>query len=270
MEIEYGKSDSIKTPPRRSTKFLEFAKMKARKKFISTLFRTINRYRAHKFQELQKLSKFQAFLKILSKYLNPPLKQKIFWLLKQRDSELAQLLSNLTLSINTLSSIFSNFKLRNLSASFHRVLYYKKKPSFTEPATDINQILAFYYGQVSKTLLRFERKMKSREEIWKDRAYMKILAYSKWLKFLSPYPSRNSSPSKSPSLSPNISPFKAEKNLSPYSPDRYKLIPKFNRSNPNYFRLFKMFTFIDQNKFMAQVKSFKIWKFHYLVDSLSM
>ena len=270
MEIEHWKSNSIKTPPRRSMNFLEFAKAKASKKFISTLFRTINRYRARHFQELQKLIKIQVFLKILSKFLTPPLKQQIFWLLKQRDSELPKLNSNLTQFINTLSSIFSNFKLRNFSASFHKVLYYKKKPSFTEPATDINKILAFYYGQVSKTLLRFERKMKNREEIWKDRAYMKILAYSKWLKFLSPYPSRNSSPSKSPSLSPNISPFKTEKNLSPYSPDRYKPTPKFNRSNPIYYPLFKMFTFIDQNKFMAQAKSFKIWKFHYLVDSLSM
>lgn len=266
MEIE--KTNLVKKNPNRPKNFLEYAKMKASKKFISTVFRTINRYRARHFQGMQKLIVMQTFLKILSKHLNPPLKQQIFWLLKQKESDLPYIQSSTTEIINTLSSIISNTRLRKLSSSFFAIFYYKKKASFSEPLADIEKIVGFYYGQVTRTLLKFEKKMKNREEIWKDRAYMKILSYARWLKYLSPYPSRNSSPSKSKSNSPNPSPLKSSTLPCPYSPEKYKPIPKFNRSNPIYYPLYKMFTFLDQNKFMARAKSFKLWKFQYLSHSL--
>lgn len=268
MEIENGNQNLVKKPLNRPKNFLEYAKMKAGKKFISTLFRTINRYRARHFQGIQKLIILQTFLKTLSKYLNPPIKQQIFWLLKHKESDLPYIQSSTAEIINTLSSVISNSRLRKLSASFFSILYYKKKPTFSEPSTDIDKIVAFYYGQVNRTLLKFEKKMKNREEIWKDRAYMKILAYARWLKYLSPYPSRNSSPSKSNSNSPNPSPLKSSALACPYSPEKYKPIPKFNRSHPIYYPLYKLFTFLDQNKFMVRAKSFKLWKFQYLAESL--
>lgn len=267
MEKENLKLEPRASTPNKARHLIEFGKSRAIKKFISTVFRTINRYRSRLFQSFQKVLKVHYFLKILSNYLNPTQdKFEAFWFLKH-SNPLNQELS-LSQLFSTLSEISSTFTTRMKSACFHRIMFYRKNVFISAPEKTFPQIKNFYFREVEKSFLNLEKRMKNHELISINRAYMKIIAYYKYLKSLSMFPYRNS-PSKSPQSSPSSSPLKSMVARSSYSPERYKMVPKSNRSNPLYYPLFKMIVFIEQNSFMACAKSFKLWKFQQLLYSIN-
>ena len=262
MELEDPKLEPIR--PRKIQNLILFTRSKALKKFISTVFRTINRYRSKIFQTCQKTIKLQFLMKTLAKHINPLIQLQVgFWYLRQDDPVPPELRLNHLFS--AVSSVTSSFSLRLKSSSFHRLLYYKKNSFITAPEKNFIQIKQFYLKSVTKSLICLEKRMKNHEIISKNRAYMKIIAYYKYLKSLSLYPARNSL-HKSPQASPSESPMRPS---SSYSPSRYKLVPKFNRSNPLYYPLYKMFVFIEQNTFMSMATSFKLWKLQVLLLNLT-
>ena len=262
MEIEEPNIEPIR--PRKIQNLILFSRSKALKKFISTVFRTINRYRSKIFQTCQKTIKLQFLIKTLAKHINPLIQLQVgFWYLKQNDPVSPELRLNDLFSV--LSIVTSSLSLKLKSSCFHRLLYYKKNSFITAPEKNFLQIKEFYFKSVTKSLICLEKRMKNREVICKNRAYMKIIAYYKYLKSLSLYPARNS-PHKSPQSSPSESPMRPS---SSYSPNRYKLVPKFNRANPLYYPLYKMFAFIEQNAFMSVATSFKVWRLQVLLSGLS-
>jgi hypothetical protein len=266
MEPSSQKLEPRSLTPNKAKHLIEFGKSRAIKKFISSVFRTINRYRSRLFQNFQKVIKVQFFLKTLSKFLNPTRKKfEAFWFLKQLDPSSEEL--KIIQLFSTLSKISSNFTSRIQSACFHRILFHRKSVFISAPEKTFLQIKNFYFKEVEKSFLKLEKRMKNHELISKNRAYMKIIAYYKYLKSLSLFPYRNS-PSKSPQNSPSASPMRMVPRSS-YSPERYKVVPMSKNSDPLYYPLFKMVVFIEQSNFMACAKSFKFWKFQKIFYSIN-
>ena len=107
----------------------------------------------------------------------------------------------------------------------------------------------YYNRQMKAHLLKLEKKMRIKQEITKNRAYLKIIAYSKALKHSSPFKSKLSTPIKSPM----------------FTPERFSSVKTKPATSPLFYPLHKLMIFINQNHYMSTVKFFKLWKVQVLL-----
>ncbi|OMJ86570.1 hypothetical protein SteCoe_11854 [Stentor coeruleus] len=241
--------------------FLEYAKGKAQKKFVSTLARNINQYRSRTFQSFNlstKLNlltrKLESVLELHSHYNN------FFQILKQQANQDSKkpLGSPFTPRFSKaspaffLSKLIKRFYLKTISNTYFHLIYNNPKLlSYVDSNIKRSAFSkTFYIKEMKKRLSKFERKMKRRQDITRSRAYLKIMAYFKALKFASPFRSRSNSPF-----------LNMTGRVSCYTPDVIRNSGEFKiSSNPLYLPLYKMVEFFDQHWFMISVVAYKRWK----------
>ncbi|OMJ72840.1 hypothetical protein SteCoe_28608 [Stentor coeruleus] len=241
--------------------FLEYAKGKAQKKFVSTLARNINQYRLRTFlsfnlstkitsltkklvSALQMHSHYTNFFQILKQLTNKNSKKPLDPLFTPRFSK--------TSSSFSLSKLLKRLYLKTISNTYFCLIYNNHKLiSYID--SNIKRTAfskTFYIKEMKKRLSKFERKMKRRQDITRCRAYLKVMAYSKALKFASPFRSRSNSPF-----------LNMTDRLICYTPEVPRISDEVKMSaNPLYLPLYKMVEFFDQHWFMISVVAYKRWK----------
>lgn len=241
--------------------FLEYAKCKAQKKFVSTLARNINQYRLRTFQSFNLSTKitsltrklesalhlhshYNNFIQILKQLTNQDSKKPLDPPFTPRFSK--------TPPVFSLSKLLKRLYLKIISNTYFHLIYNNPKLiSYID--SNIKRTAfskTFYIKEMKKRLSKFERKMKRRQDITRCRAYLKVMAYSKALKFATPFRSRSNSPFT------NVT-----DRRSCYTPEIVRNSDEVKMSmNPLYLPLYKMVEFFDQHWFMISVVAYKRWK----------
>ena len=253
--------------------FLDYARTKAGKKLCNSILRSIDRYRLSIFHCILLFSKLKAFTSKLDRGLSiSKFKKEIFSMISYTDS------SNVSLNIGgsvlyhdaeTLLSLchcVEKLRLKMFYHSFSRILYFNQKIDVEESRSprDIPLIEAFYRKTLNNHLIKLEKRMKNKQEIMKNRSYLKIISYSKAVKHASPFKPKNTTPTKDDMCTPDRTP-----NKSGYTPERYRLTPRPNvKTHPRYYPLYKMFAFLDQNHILILAILFKRWKIIKILEAI--
>jgi hypothetical protein len=263
--MEFVLTDNVKRgqAAARPKNFLEYAKMRAKKGFIAALVIGINRYRSSIFNIVLKNSKLHYTLSKTIKTLTKSISEA-FLIIKQNSLKRSLSRLSTTEPITKLASVLKHLTNKAITVSFFKVLYFRpKNPSFrpSEQNQEKSLIECYYLNQIKTKVLTLERKMRTKQEIVKSTAYLKIIAYAKSLmKKNSPFKPKNTSP-----LRPNENTGKA----SCYTPDPYRPSREKNLKNsPIYLPLFKFMSFTSQNHYMSVVRSFKHWRLSIILQDM--
>jgi hypothetical protein len=264
--VTYNKDKPIynfkisKTPTKNKKNFGNYAKVKACKKLVVAVRKVANQYRLGIFENILKTGKVSFFINVVTKALKESqAKKNAFYKMIPAQSALELGMDSINCyDIEILVNFFNcldKLVMKSVTNSYWK-LYYSNKNTDSDVKSsgsyNISLIEAFYKRQIRDSLTKLDRKLNIKQKINKDRAYLKIIAYSKYLKHLSPYKPRSipTSPEKS---------FYSASSLSKNS----KLTPSLTCQDYN---IYKIATFISQNHFMCTAVSFKHWKIQIILE----